>query len=128
VFRTSTHASPVAAGVAEQRYARGSEPVNGEQVVIMAWRGLRAQVAGALRWLRRLGLIVTAFRRLWTGIARGWRWLTGSGWDRNDVAELYGRQANRGYGAGLGDVLSRRESDPARPQRAERHKRPGAGS
>ena len=49
----------VAAGIAEQRYARGSEPVNGEQVVIMAWRGLRARVAGALRRLRRLGLIVT---------------------------------------------------------------------
>jgi hypothetical protein len=63
---------------------------------------------------------------LGAGIARGWRWLTGSGWDSKEVAELYGEQTNRGYGAGLGDVVNRRVSNPVRPQRAERQERPDA--
>jgi hypothetical protein len=107
-------------------YARGSGSVDGEDVVVMAWRGLRARVAGASHWLRRLGVMVMAWRGLRARIAGAWRWLTGSGWDSKDVAELYGEQTNRGYGAGLGDVVNRQESNPARPQRAEHHKRPDA--
>jgi hypothetical protein len=92
----------------------------------MAGRGLRARISGAPRGLR-LGVVALAGLGLWAGIARGWRWLTGSGWDSEDVAELYGEQTSRGYGAGLSDVVSRREANPARPQRAEGQQRPGAG-
>jgi hypothetical protein len=107
-------------------YAHGSGTSKGEDVVVMAWRGLKARVAGASRWLRRLGVVVMVWRGLWARIAGAWRWLTGSGWDSKDVAELYGEQTNRGYGAGLGDVVNRRTSNPVRPQRAERQKRPDA--
>jgi hypothetical protein len=93
---------------------------------MMAGRGLRARMAGAPRGLR-LGVVALAGLGLGAGIARGWRWLTGSGWDSKDVAELYGEQTNRGYGAGLSDVVSRREANPARPQRTEHQQGPGAG-
>jgi hypothetical protein len=52
--------------------------------------------------------------------------LTGPGWDSKQVEDLYGRQANRGYGAGLADVVGRRESSPIRPQRAAPAQRPDA--
>jgi hypothetical protein len=86
----------------------------------MAWRRLRARAAGALRPLRRLAAVAAVWRLPLAWLARGWRWLTGSGWDREDVAELYGEQTTRGYGAGLGDVIGHRESDPVRPQRVKR--------
>jgi len=82
----------------------------------MAGRGVRARIAGVPRGLR-LGVVALAGLGLWAGIARGWRWLTGSGWDRKDVEELYGEQSSRGYAAGLGDVMTHREKNPVRPQR-----------
>src|SRR5512132_4329601 len=72
-------------------YAHGLGPAKDEEVVVMAGRGLRARIAGAPRGLR-LGVVALAGLGLGAGIARGWRWLTGSGWDREDVAELYGEQ------------------------------------
>ena len=91
----------------------------------MAGRGVWARIAGAPRGVR-LGAVVVAGLGLGAGIARGWRWLTGSGWDSKDVEELYGRQTTRGYAAGLSDVVSGREANPARPQRTEHQQRPGA--
>jgi hypothetical protein len=102
-------------------------PAKDEDVVVMAGRGVWARIAGAPRGLR-FGVVVMAGLGLGAGIARGWRWLTGSGWDSKEVADLYGEQTNRGYGAGLSDVVSRREANPARPQRAEGQQRPGAGT
>jgi hypothetical protein len=87
----------------------------------MAWGGRRAKGAGGWRWRRGLGvalMVVMVGRGLWPRIAAGWRWLTGPGWDSKQVEELYGKQTNRGYGGGLVDVVSRRESSPIRPQRA----------
>jgi hypothetical protein len=87
----------------------------------MAWGGRRAKGAGGWRWRRGLGvalMLVMVGRGLWPRIAAGWRWLTGPGWDSKQVEELYGKQTNRGYGGGLVDVVSRRESSPIRPQRA----------
>jgi hypothetical protein len=89
----------------------------------MAGRGLRARIAGTPRGVR-LGVVALAGLGLWAGIARGWRWMTGSGWDRKDVEELYGRQTTRGYAAGLGDVVSRRQSNPVRPQRTQQQEPP----
>jgi hypothetical protein len=89
----------------------------------MAGRSVRARIAGAPRGLR-LGVVALAGLGLWAGIARGWRWLTGSGWDSKDVEELYGRQTTRGYAAGLGDVVNRRESKPVRPQRTQHQEPP----
>jgi hypothetical protein len=110
-------------------YARGLGPVEGKDVVVMAWRGRRTRGAGGRRWPRRLGvalMVVMVGRGLWPRIAAGWRWLTGPGWDSRDVEEVYGKQTNRGYGAGLADVVSRRESSPVRPQRAAPPERPDA--
>jgi hypothetical protein len=61
----------------------------------------------------------STWRGLGARIVAGWRWVRGSGWDSNDVEELYGKQTNRGYAAGLGDVMTHRESNPARPQRTQ---------
>jgi hypothetical protein len=85
-------------------YARGLQPVEGKDVVVMAGRGL------------------------WPRIAAGWRWLTGPGWDSKQVDELYGKLTNRGYGGGLVDVVARQESSPVRPQRAAPPERPDAES
>ena len=95
----------------------------------MAWRGRRARGPGGWRWLRWLGVALTVAmvgRGLWPRIPAGWRWLTGPGWDSKQVEELYGRQTDRGYGAGLADVVGRRESSPLRPQRAAPAERPDA--
>jgi hypothetical protein len=48
--------------------------------------------------------------------------MRGSGWDSDDVEELYGKQTNRGYGAGIGDMVNRQE-DWDRMRRAERRDR-----
>jgi hypothetical protein len=87
-------------------------------VVVMAWRGRRARGAGGWRWLGVALMVVMVGRGLWPRIAAGWRWLTGPGWDSKQVEELYGKLTNRGYGAGLVDVVAHRESSPIRPQRA----------
>ena len=63
-----------------------------------------------------------AWRRVWARVAAGWRWMRGSGWDSDDVEELYGKQTNRGYGAGIGDMVNRQE-DWDRMRRAERRDR-----
>jgi hypothetical protein len=84
----------------------------------MAWRGRRARGAGGWRWLGLAFMVVMVGRGLWSRIAAGWRWLTGPGWDSKQVEELYGKLTNRGYGAGLVDVVAHRESSPVRPQRA----------
>jgi hypothetical protein len=105
------------------------EPVEGKDVVVMAWRGRRARGAGGRRWLRGLGvvlMVVMVGRGLWPRIAAGWRWLTGWGWDSKQVEELYGKKTNRGYGGGLVDVVGHRESSPVRPQRAAPPERPDA--
>jgi hypothetical protein len=89
-------------------------------VVVMAWPGRRTKDAGGWRWLAWLGVaatVVTVGRGQWPRIVAGWRWLTGPGWDSKQVEELYGKQTNRGNGAGLADVVGRRESSPLRPQR-----------
>jgi hypothetical protein len=95
----------------------------------MAGRGRRVRSAGGWRWARWLSLAITVVmvgRGLWPRIAAGWRWLTGPGWDSRQVEELYGKQTNRGYGAGLIDVVGHRESSPVRPQRAAPRERPDA--
>jgi hypothetical protein len=110
-------------------YARGLQPVEGKDVVVMAWRGRRARGAGGWRWLGRLGvalMVVMVGRGQWPRIAAGWRWLTGPGWDSKQVEELYGKLTNRGYGGGLVDVVARQESSPVRPQRAAPPERPDA--
>ena len=92
----------------------------------MAWRGRRSKGPGGAggTLVGHGGRMVG--RGLWPRIAAGWRWLTGPGWDSKQIEDLYGRQANRGYGAGLADVVGRRESSPIRPQRAAPAKRPDA--
>ena len=62
------------------------------------------------------------WRRLWARVAARWHWMRGSGWDSDDVEELYGKQTNRGYGAGIGDMVNRQE-DRDRMRRAERRER-----
>lgn len=62
--------------------------------------------------------------RLW--MAARWHWLRGSGWDTDAVEELYGKQTNRGYGAGIGDMVNRQE-DQDRMRRAERRERRRSG-
>ncbi len=66
------------------------------------------------------------WRRLWVRVAAGWHWLRGSGWDSDAVEELYGRQTNHGYGAGIGDVVNR-QADWTRMRRAERRERRRSG-
>jgi hypothetical protein len=83
-------------------------------------------VQGGLRWVGLVATVVMVGRGLWPRIAAGWRWLTGPGWDSKQVEELYGKQTNRGYGGGLVDVVSRRESSPVRPQRTAPAERPDA--
>ena len=95
----------------------------------MVWRGRRGGGARGVRWLRWVGVavaVVMVGRGLWPRIAAGWRWLTGSGWDSRQVEELYGKQTDRGYGGGLVDVLTRRQSSPLRPQRTAPPERPDA--
>jgi hypothetical protein len=67
-------------------------------------------------------------RGLWGRVARGWRWLrSGPTWDDQDVEQLYGKQASRGYGAGIGEMVNRQE-DRDRTRRAERRfRRRGRG-
>jgi hypothetical protein len=62
-------------------------------------------------------------RGVWGNVTRAWRWLrNGPTWDDEDVGKLYGKQANRGYGAGIGDMVNRQE-DRDRTRRAERRAR-----
>jgi hypothetical protein len=49
-----------------------------------------------------------------------------AGLGSKQVEELYGKLTNHGYGGGLVDVVSRRESSPLRPQRAAPPERPDA--
>ena len=66
------------------------------------------------------------WRRVWARVAAGWHWMRGSGWDSDEVEELYGKQTNRGYGAGIGDMVNRQE-DWDRTRRAERRERRRSG-
>ena len=60
---------------------------------------------------------------LWGKATRAWRWMrNGSTWDDQDVEKLYGKQTNRGYGSGIGDMVNRQE-DWDRMRRAERRAR-----
>jgi hypothetical protein len=62
-------------------------------------------------------------RGLWSRVSRAGRWLrNGPTWDGEDVEGLYGKQANRGYGSGIGDMVNRHD-DWDRTRRAERRAR-----
>ena len=62
-------------------------------------------------------------RGWWSRVARAWQWLrNGPTWDDEDVEKAYGKQANRGYGAGIGEMVNRQEAWD-RMRRAERRTR-----